>query len=139
MGSRNVREKRPTKPSDVSENRGWFDHFADVISDAAATQWFFLACVGLLAAWAVVGPMFGFSHGWVDVLQSVATLTTLLLVAMLENEEWRGKKATQRKLDAIAGALAHLLEDAGMDEEHIRQLTASVGIEKRESASSRRA
>jgi hypothetical protein len=65
----------------------------------------------------------------------VATLVTFLIVALLENEGWRGNKATQRKLNAMAGALAELLEHSDVDPDHVRQLNAAVGLEKRESSS----
>jgi low affinity Fe/Cu permease len=84
--------------------------------------------------WAVTGPFVHFTHGWVDALEVVATLVTFLIVALLQNEGWRGNKATQRKLNAIASALAELMEKAEVNEEQVRQLNAAVGLEKRESS-----
>ncbi len=57
------------------------------------------------------------------------------MVALLENEGWRGNKATQRKLNAIASALAEMMEKQGLEEEQVRQLNAAVGVERRESTS----
>ena len=125
----------PTHPTEVSEERAWFDRFADTISDAAAKPPFFFACLAFILTCLALGPFVGFSHGWVDLIQTVATLVTLLMVALLENEEWRGNKATQRKLNAIASALAEMMENAGLDDEQVRQLNAAVGVEKRESTS----
>jgi len=65
----------------------------------------------------------------------VATLVTFLIVALLENEGWRGNKATQRKLNAIAAGLAELMADSDLAAAHVRELRAAVGLEKRESAS----
>ena len=123
----------PTSPSDVTDTRGWFDHLADRMSTAAATSGFFVAIIGLALLWLALGPLAGFSHNWVDTLQVVGTVLTLLLIAVLENEQWRNAKATQRKLNALAAALAHLMAADHTATEHIRQLEAAVGLEKRES------
>ena len=138
--ARNTRSSRgeSSKPTDVSETRGWFDGFADRASNFAASSRFFLVLVALMLAWLALGPGERFSHGWVDTLQVVGTVLTLVLVVLLENEQWRNAKATQRKLNAIAAALAHVMAVDDDDEaasEHIRQLQSAVGLEKRESMS----
>ncbi len=128
-------EQNPTTPSDVSEERSWFDRFADAMANAFSRPPFFLACVGFVVVWAASGPVVGFSHHWIDVFVVVVSLVTFSMVALLQNEGWRGNKATQRKLNAIASALAEVMEDAGINDEEVRQLNAAVGLEKRESAS----
>jgi low affinity Fe/Cu permease len=130
-----VADRHPTKPQDVSDKRGRFDALADRASTAAARPGFFLALLALAAAWLAVGALEGFSHGWVDALQVTGTIVTLLLVALLENEQWRNAKATQRKLNALAEALAHLLASDEAATGQIEQLHAAVGLEKRESIS----
>lgn len=124
-----------TPPADVSEERGWFDHFADAIQDVVARPTIFLACAGLVVVWAAVGPFVSFTHGWLDVILTFLGLVTFFLVLLLENNVWRTEKATQRKLNAIAGGLALLMEAANLDPEHVRHLHAAVGLEKRESTS----
>ena len=59
----------------------------------------------------------------------------LVLVALLENEQWRNGKAAQRKLNMVAEALAYMLERDGAPAEQVQQLKAAVGLEKRESIS----
>lgn len=125
----------PTSPSEVTESRGWFDHLADRVSTVAASSWFFVALVALAVTWLALGPMAGFSHHWVDTLEVVGAVLTLLLVALLENEQWRNAKATQRKLNAMAAALAHMMANDETATEHIKELHAAVGLEKRESLS----
>lgn len=124
-----------TRPADVSRERGRFDRFADIIQDVAAKPPLFLACAGLLLAWAVVGPFVDYTHRWVDVILTIVGLVTFFLVLLLENNVWRTDKATQRKLNAIAGGLAQLMEAADLDPERVRHLNAAVGLEKRESTS----
>lgn len=124
-----------TAPADVSRERGWFDRFAATMQDVAAKPTLFVACLGLLLAWAVVGPFVNYAHGWVDIIQTVSGLATIFLVLLLENNVWRTDKATQRKLNAIAGGLAQLMEAGELNPDHIRHLHAAVGLEKRESTS----
>lgn len=122
----------------MTDTRGWFDAFADRASTIAASSRFFLTLVALVLAWMALGPGRRFSHGWVDSLQIVGAVVTLVLVVLLENEQWRNAKATHRKLNAIADALAHIMEVDDADEtasEHVRQLRSAVGLEKRESMS----
>lgn len=128
-------EGPPSRPTDVTGTRGWFDAFADRISTLAASSKFFVGFVVLALAWLALGPLSGFSHGWVDALQVTATILTLLLLVVLENEQWRNAKATQRKLNALAAALAHVMAADDTATEHIEQLEAAVGLEKRESVS----
>jgi len=125
----------PTTPADVSHDTTWFDRAADSTSHAVAKSPFFLVSLGIVLVWTAAGPFVDFSHAWVDSLQVVVALVTFLIVALLQNEAWRGNKATQRKLNAIAGALAELMGTEEVDQEHVRQLNAAVGLEKRESSS----
>jgi low affinity Fe/Cu permease len=126
-------EDHPTRPAEVSEDTTWFDRAADRTSHAVARSPFFLVSLGFVLAWVVAGPFLDFSHSWVDLLQVVVALVTFLIVALLQNEAWRGDKATQRKLNAVAAALAELMGSSDVDQEHVRQLNAAVGLEKRES------
>lgn len=125
----------PTKPDDVTEETTWFDRVADSASHIVARPPFFLVCLGIVVVWAALGPALDLSHGWVDTFELVVAMVTFLIVALLQNEGWRGDKATQRKLNAIAAALAEMMERSDVDPEHVRQLNAAVGLEKRESSS----
>jgi low affinity Fe/Cu permease len=126
--------ENPTAPTDVSEETSWFDRVADRATHIVAKPAFFLASLGLVIVWALSGFPLDFSHGWVDSLELVVALVTFLMVALLQNESWRGSKATQRKLNAMAGALAELMAKSDVDPEHVEQLHAAVGLEKRESS-----
>ena len=126
-------DQHPTRPTEVSEERGRFDALADRASTLAARSSFFVGILAAVVTWLVIGPFVDFSHHWIDMV--VVGVVTLMLVALLENEQWRNAKATQRKLNALAEAVAHIL---GADEtagEQVEQLRAAYGLEKRESIS----
>ena len=124
----------PTAPTDVSQETTWFDRVADRTTHIVAKPGFFLASLGMVIVWGLSGLPLDFSHGWVDSLELVVALVTFLMVALLQNESWRGSKATQRKLNAMAAALAELMARSDVDQEHVDQLNAAVGLEKRESS-----
>jgi low affinity Fe/Cu permease len=126
---------RPSAPTEVSDETTWFDRAADRTSHIVARSPFFLGSLAIVVLWAAAGPVLDFSHGWVDSLELVVALVTFLMVALLQNESWRGSKATQRKLNAMAAALAELMDRSEVDQEHVDQLHAAVGLEKRESSS----
>ncbi len=128
-------DDRPTDPADVSDETTWFDRAADTTSHIVARSPFFLVSLGFVLGWVAAGPFLRFSHGWVDSLQVVVALVTFLIVALLQNEAWRADKSTQRKLNAIAAALAEIMSSSDVNKEHVRQLNAAVGLEKRESSS----
>jgi len=128
-------DPRPTRPTEVSEKRGRFDTLADRVSTVAATPAFFVTLLLLAVAWTTGGLVAGFSHHWIDVVDVFGTIITLLLVALLENEQWRNAKATQRKLNAVLEGLAHVLSSDESASEQVKQLQAAVGLEKRESIS----
>jgi low affinity Fe/Cu permease len=136
MGKKDpMSDDHPTTPSEVNEETTWFDRAADRTSHVVARSPFFLISLGFVLAWLVAGPFLDFSHAWVDTLEVVVALVTFLIVALLQNEAWRGNKSTQRKLNALAAAVAELMARSDVDQEHVRQLNAAVGLEKRESSS----
>ena len=57
----------------------------------------------------------------------------LLLVAILENAQRRSDQAVQRKLNAIADALAEYIGPSGDHDRPVRELQSAVGLEHRES------
>src|SRR5215210_8696811 len=124
-------DDHPTTPAEVTEETTWFDRAADRTSHIVARSPFFLGSLGFVLLWVAAGPFLDFSHAWVDSLQVVVALVTFLMVALLQNEAWRGDKATQRKLNALAAAVAALMATSDVDQEHVRQLNAAVGLEKR--------
>ena len=124
----------PTAPTDVTDETTWFDRAADRITNIVARPHFFYVSLGIVVGWAISGPVLDFSHGWVDSMELVVALVTFLMVALLQNDQWRGGKATQRKLNAVAAALAELMAKSEVDQEHVDELHAAVGLEKRESS-----
>lgn len=76
---------------------------------------------------------------WQLIINTLTTIITFLLVALLQNSQMRADEALQQKLNAIADGLADLMEALSDERSNhlagdLRELRAAVGLELRESA-----
>ncbi|GAS92937.1 low affinity iron permease family protein [Mycolicibacterium brisbanense] len=129
-------DEQDVMPSDSKPGLSLFDRFATGASSFVSRAWFFLGCVLLVVVWA---PTFAFLQldTWQLIINTVTTIITFLLVALLQNTERRADDALQQKLNAIAEALADLMQHVRDDpdaENDAKELRAAVGLEERESA-----
>lgn len=133
MSSQQTQE--PLKPSEVDEV-GRFDQFATKVSNWVAKAWFFFACVVIVVLWAPSYFLLKDINTWQLIINTLTTIITFLLVALLQNTQSRDSKAAQRKDNAMIEALidimeAHQEKDSTMRED-IAELRAAVGLEHRE-------
>ena len=128
---------RAVRPSDVTSHVGAFDKFAEFASRFASRAWFFCACVILVLLWAPSILVLRDIDTWQLVINTLTTIVTFLLVALLQNTQTRSDLALQHKLNAIADGLGDLMQYVARDE-HLRQdiveLRDAVGLETRESS-----
>lgn len=78
-----------------------FSRFASATAKAAGSPWAFVVCVGVVAGWAVTGPVFGFSDTWQLVINTGTTIVTFLMVFLIQNTQNRDGMAIQTKLDEL--------------------------------------
>jgi membrane protein implicated in regulation of membrane protease activity len=95
-------------PADASQPSP-FDRFAASASEFAGHAVFFIACVLLVVLWLPSYFLVGNVNTWQLVINTITTIVTFLLVALLQNTQRRGERALQTKLDAITGGLADLM------------------------------
>jgi low affinity Fe/Cu permease len=115
-----------------------FDRFATGASKFSSRAWFFAACVLLVLLWAPSFFLFGSIDTWQLVINTLTTIVTFLLVALLQNTQSRANDAVQHKLNALAEALAEVMghiagENEGLHQSK-RELRDAVGLENKESA-----
>jgi low affinity Fe/Cu permease len=125
----------PTMPSDVDARVGFFDRLASAVAAFASRAWFFSLCILLIVMWVPSIVWFPLDT-WQLIINTATTIVTFLLVALLQNTQTRADAAVQHKLNAIAQALAELIEQIdGVDAvDAAIELRQGVGLEQRESA-----
>lgn len=125
-------------PSEVSERLSPFDRFASAADHVVSGAWFFAFCVVLVVVWLPTFFVIRNIDTWQLIINTVTTIVTFLLVALLQNTQTRADEAVQHKLNAIADALADLMERMTDERPELRQdykeLRAAVGLEERESS-----
>jgi hypothetical protein len=127
-----------------------FDRFAEVVARFVSRAWFFALCVLMIVVWAPTLFLFKSVDTWQLIINTATTIVTFLLVALVQNTQWRGNEAVNEKLDATADGLADTMESlaalmdrldiSGHREELLAQaadLRNTVGVEKRISSSDR--
>jgi low affinity Fe/Cu permease len=122
-----------------------FRTFAAHVSIAAGSAWAFVAAIGIVVVWAVLGPYFHYSDTWQLVINTGTTIITFLMVFLIQNMQNRDAKAIHLKLDellrAVKGARTELvnledLADEDLDElqkefAHLRERYAARALERR--------
>lgn len=124
---------KPAMPSDVNPHVGWFDRFASGASKFVSRAWFFAFCVLLVVIWAPSIYLIHSISTWQLIINTLTTIITFLLVALLQNTQERANNAIQVKLNAIADGLSDLMKAQG-NAKDAAELRAAVGLEDRESS-----
>jgi low affinity Fe/Cu permease len=117
-------------PSSVSPELRFFDRFASKVGRFVSKAPFFAAAVGIVLLWLTEGVVLILLRGpsaFLDQtyqlqINTVTTVVTFLLVALLQNTQTRDTEALQEKLNAIATAL---LDEPDSEKE----LRAAIGLE----------
>jgi low affinity Fe/Cu permease len=117
---------RPTR------SKSWFSRLAKSTARITGKPVTFMIAVSVVAAWAVTGPLFGFSDTWQLVINTGTTIITFLMVFLIQSTQNRDSEAMQVKLDelirATHGAHKQLLDLEELEEEELDRIKA--GYEK---------
>lgn len=124
----------PVMPTDVSKHVSAFDRFAGSTAKVASRAWFFCFCVLLVVLWAPSIVLIGNIDTWQLIINTLTTIITFLMVALLQNSQTRADHALQHKLNAIADSLSDLMRLQNLDQD-AAELREAVGLEQHESTS----
>lgn len=113
-----------------------FDRLASSVSRIVAKAWFFAACALIVCIWVPSILLIRNLDTWQLIINTLTTIITFLLVALLQNTQYRADKALQQKLNAIIEALADVMEalaeqDPSMPTD-VKELRRASGMEDRE-------
>jgi low affinity Fe/Cu permease len=86
-----------------------FRKIATKISNLSGHAAAFFLAIALVMVWGATGPLFGFSNTWQLIINTGTTITTFLMVFLIQNTQNRDTKAIQLKLDEL------LLSSRGRD------------------------
>jgi low affinity Fe/Cu permease len=108
----------------------YFRHLAHKITLVVGSWQVFLLALGLIAAWALSGPLFGFSDTWQLVINTSTTIVTFLLGILILLEANRQAKESKvvhdELLRAVGGARDRLINLDEMSEDEVDRLEADL-------------
>jgi low affinity Fe/Cu permease len=81
-----------------------FTRLAERVAHTVGRPWAFATSVLVVVAWAVTGPIFGYSDTWQLVINTGTTIVTFLMVFLIQNTQNRDGAAIQAKLDELIRA-----------------------------------
>jgi len=85
----------------ASPLRETFRVIAENTAHAVGSFWAFLVALLVVVAWAVSGPLFGFSDTWQLVINTGTTIVTFLMVFLIQNTQNRDARVVALKLDEL--------------------------------------
>ena len=108
----------------------YFRHLAHRITLVVGSWQVFLLALVLIAAWALSGPLFGFSDTWQLVINTSTTIVTFLLGILILLEANRQAKESKVVHDelirAVGGARDRLINLDEMTEDEVDRLEADL-------------
>lgn len=130
-----VKRSEAAKTRKRGDHRSLFDRFVHTAYGQVSRAPFFVLCVCIIAAWLVSFPAWHDHKEWQTVIHTIASVLTLLLVALLENASRRAEEAAQEKLNVIAEALVELMSSGSHQDPELGaaavRLREAVGLEGR--------
>lgn len=117
------------------DDRTHFEKFVEAAYEQVSRAPFFALCVGIVVLWAVSLPLWSSAKSWQVAIHTVASVVSLLLLALLENAGRRSEESAHEKLNVLAEALAALMDSRAQDDpeldEAVHKLRDAVGLEAR--------
>jgi low affinity Fe/Cu permease len=113
-----------------------FDRLASAVSRVVAKAWFFAVCALIVCIWVPSILLIGDIDTWQLIINTLTTIITFLLVALLQNTQYRSDQASQKKMNSMIEALADIMEalaeqDPTMPND-VEELRRASGLEERE-------
>jgi low affinity Fe/Cu permease len=82
-----------------------FESFSQAITQFTGSTPAFAIALGVVVAWALLGPLFGFSDTWQLVINTSTTVVTFLMVFLIQRSQNKDALAIHLKLNEIVAAM----------------------------------
>lgn len=106
----------------------WFTRLANRVAHEAGRPRTSVLAAGVVVAWGLCGPLFGYSDTWQLVINTSTTIVTFLMVFIIQNTQTRDTQAMHVKLDelirATQGAENALLDLEELDQDDLDRIRA---------------
>jgi low affinity Fe/Cu permease len=115
-----------------AKSGSWFTRFTKRTAFATGQPITFVLATVVILAWAITGPIFGFSDTWQLVINTGTTIITFLMVFLIQSTQNRDAEAVQIKLDELlrvtSGAHNVLMDLEELEESELEKIR-SVYVE----------
>ena len=116
-------------PMKSTQSASRFTAFAKATARLTGRPAAFATAAALVVAWALSGPLFGFSDTWQLIINTSTTIATFLMVFLIQNTQNRDSQAIHVKLDELIrvteGAHKALLDLEELTDEELEKIRAS--------------
>src|SRR5262245_6937987 len=103
-----------------------FDHLSETVAHKSGTTGAFMAALGVVAGWALLGPVFDFSDTWQLVINTGTTIVTFIMVFLIQRSQNKDALAIHLKLNelvaAMGGASNRMIESETLTERELAVL-----------------
>jgi low affinity Fe/Cu permease len=110
------------------QRRSLFTRFAQKVAAYSGKPVTFIVALGIIVAWGLSGPLFGFNDTWQLVINTSTTIITFLMVFVIQNSQNRDTAALQIKLDELISKLEGpreiLLDLEELDDDALEEMRA---------------
>lgn len=96
----------------------------------------FVLALFFVAAWFLLGLIFGFSSFWLLLVNTIATINASLMVFIIQNTQYRESKALHLKIDALLQATKEaekeLIAIEEMEEDELEKIRKELAHKRRQ-------
>jgi len=102
------------------------ERFSSVATAWTGSTAALLTAIGIIVAWMITGPLFGYSNTWQLVINTGTTIVTFVMVFLIQRAQNKESLAVQLKLNelvaAMQGASNRLIDVEDLSEQEMKVL-----------------